>query len=266
MENTQNTVCNSAGGDGAKRVTELPLNTEMAVPAQMHPNQTTEVPEICPRLAGGDNSQIQSEKNDKASIDATPSCNGNATNEVVKLKAAFEACLAERDAFRKKLEEAESKLSALHQATNKQNDSGDLNFELDKLKLNLENTKIALEDRERRVANQESQISALTKQVSSLKEVVAITKDMLNIRNTEMKNLQENVDKMETKISEERERHNSMLNKMNTAVQLNADLKKEYQTQLRLFQDLRGKYEEKVELLSEENKALETAVQAQPAQ
>ncbi|CAB0033307.1 unnamed protein product [Trichogramma brassicae] len=237
MENTQNTVCNSAGGDGAERITGLPLNTEMAVPAQMHPNQTTEVPEICPRLAGGDNSQIQSE-----------------------------ACLAERDAFRKKLEEAESKLSALHQATNKQNDSGDLNFELDKLKLNLENTKIALEDRERRVANQESQISALTKQVSSLKEVVAITKDMLNIRNTEMKNLQENVDKMETKISEERERHNSMLNKMNTAVQLNADLKKEYQTQLRLFQDLRGKYEEKVELLSEENKALETAVQAQPAQ
>lgn len=55
----------------------------------------------------------------------------------------------------------------------------------------------------------------------------------------------------------EREKHNLMLNKMDSAARLNADLKKEYETQLRLFQDLRGKYEEKVTLLSEENRALE---------
>ena len=71
---------------------------------------------------------------------------------------------------------------------------------------------------------------------------------------------------MEARIAAERERHSAMLNKMEAAVRLNADLKKEYQTQLQLFQDLRGKYEEKVTLLSEENKALESAVQAQPAQ
>lgn len=133
------------------------------------------------------------------------------------------------------------------------------------LKSTLEQTKLILDDRERRLANQDNQIGALTKQVSSLKEVVSITKDMLNIRNMEVKHLQEDVDKMERKITEERDRHNDMINKMETAVRLNADLKKEYQTQLQLFQDLRGKYEEKVTLLSEENKALETAAQAQTA-
>lgn len=64
---------------------------------------------------------------------------------------------------------------------------------------------------------------------------------------------------METKISAERTRHDTMINKMNAAVRLNADLKTEYETQLRLFQDLRGKYQEKVTLLSSENKALEVA-------
>lgn len=183
----------------------------------------------------------------------------------------------ERDDFRKKLEEAERKISALQSASQLQAigelsnggsipEDGSLRRELDDLKSSLAQTKLVLDDRERRVANQENQISALSKQVSSLKEVVAITKDMLNIRNMEVKHLQDDVDKMEGKITAERERHNAMLNKMDAAVRLNADLKKEYQTQLQLFQDLRGKYEEKVTLLSEENKALETAVQAQPAQ
>lgn len=66
---------------------------------------------------------------------------------------------------------------------------------------------------------------------------------------------------METSITAERERHNTMLSKMDAAVRLNADLKKEYETQLNLFQDLRGKYEQKVTLLSEENRALEAASQ-----
>ena len=67
---------------------------------------------------------------------------------------------------------------------------------------------------------------------------------------------------METRIMAEREKHTMMMNKMDSASRLNADLKKEYETQLRLFQDLRGKYEEKVNLLSEENRALETAAKS----
>lgn len=69
------------------------------------------------------------------------------------------------------------------------------------------------------------------------------------------------MDDMEARISEERERYNTMISKMDAAVKLNADLKKEYETQLCLFRDLREKYEEKVSLLSEEKRALEANVQ-----
>lgn len=65
---------------------------------------------------------------------------------------------------------------------------------------------------------------------------------------------------MEKKITEERDRHNTMISKMDAAMRLNADLKKEYETQLSLFQSLREKYGEKITLLSAEKRALETAV------
>lgn len=71
--------------------------------------------------------------------------------------------------------------------------------------------------------------------------------------------LQTEVDSMERKIAEERDRHNAMINKMDAAMRLNADLKKEYETQLSLFQSLREKYGEKITLLSEEKRALEAA-------
>lgn len=41
-----------------------------------------------------------------------------------------------------------------------------------------------------------------------------------------------------------------MLVKMDEAVKLNTELKKEYESQLRIFKDLRENYEEKVRLLS----------------
>jgi len=70
--------------------------------------------------------------------------------------------------------------------------------------------------------------------------------------------LQAEVDSMEKKISEERDRHNAMINKMDTAMRLNADLKKEYETQLSLFQNLREKYGEKISLLTGEKQTLDT--------
>lgn len=69
------------------------------------------------------------------------------------------------------------------------------------------------------------------------------------------------MDSMESRISEERQRHNTMFKKMDDAVRLNADLKKEYETQLCLFQNLREKYEEKVNLLTEEKSTMESKTQ-----
>jgi hypothetical protein len=108
--------------------------------------------------------------------------------------------------------------------------------------------------------NQEKKNIALTSQIESLKEVVAITKDLLNIRNMEVKHLQSDVELMEEKIAEERQRHNSMITKVDEAVKLNSDLKAEYENQLRIFQELKTKYEEKVTLLTKENEKLEEKV------
>lgn len=63
---------------------------------------------------------------------------------------------------------------------------------------------------------------------------------------------------MEEKINIEREKHNTMLIKMESAFKINLDLKQEYETQLRLFQELREKYDKKVALLTEENGRLES--------
>ncbi|XP_001603395.1 uncharacterized protein LOC100118140 [Nasonia vitripennis] len=275
MSEAQANPSNNAGGDSVEAKSGLQENAEPSPACQRIPLEEPAQNAACQieRGAGGDGLKI--EKDNNANTKEAAEANNNNAGTVFQLQDEVLKRTQERDSFRKKLEEAERKISALQSTAQPANnlsngssipDEGSLRRELDDLKSSLAQTKLVLDDRERRVANQENQISALSKQVSSLKEVVAITKDMLNIRNMEVKHLQEDVDKMESKITAERERHNSMLNKMDAAVRLNADLKKEYQTQLQLFQDLRGKYEEKVTLLSEENKSLESAVQAQPAQ
>ncbi|XP_033230387.1 uncharacterized protein C458.02c isoform X1 [Belonocnema kinseyi] len=184
----------------------------------------------------------------------------NDSGPVEKLELEIQKRTHERDNYHRKMVETENKLAALQASYNAvttgKGDEMAIRRELEDLKNLLTQSQLKLDDRGRIVANQENQINALTSQVSSLKEVVAITKDLLNIRNMEVKHLQDNVDSMEVRIIAEREKHNMMLNKMDSAARLNADLKKEYETQLRLFQDLRGKYEEKVTLLSEENRAL----------
>lgn len=95
------------------------------------------------------------------------------------------------------------------------------------------------------VKNQELQIEALTQQISSLKEVVRITKDLLEIRNVEVKHLQEKIDGMEAKIHSEKDKHNLIQSKLEKMVQLNCELKREYETQLCLFSALRERYNER---------------------
>ncbi|CAD1470828.1 unnamed protein product, partial [Heterotrigona itama] len=180
---------------------------------------------------------------------------------ISKLKEEVQKTINERDSYHKKLESVEKKLAEL-QATYDALLKGEgnevmLRRMVDQLKGKLIQTSLQLEDRIRTVSNQEKQISALNSQVASLKEVESLTRSLLQIRNMEVKHLQAEVDDMEVRISEERERYNTMINKMDAAVKLNADLKKEYETQLCLFRDLREKYEEKVSLLSEEKRALE---------
>ncbi|XP_032691244.1 leucine-rich repeat and coiled-coil domain-containing protein 1-like isoform X2 [Odontomachus brunneus] len=169
----------------------------------------------------------------------------------------------ERDTYRKKLEDTEKKLTILqaaYDATTRQGgDETGLQKSVEQLRGQLAQTALMYEERNHIVANQENQINALNNQVTSLKEVVSITRDLLQIRNMEVKQLQTEVDSMERKIAEERDRHNAMISKMDAAMRLNADLKKEYETQLSLFQSLREKYGEKITLLSEEKRALEAA-------
>lgn len=117
-----------------------------------------------------------------------------------------------------------------------------------------------LKDKTSMCDNQEKKNIALTNQIESLKDVVNITKDLLNIRDMEVHHLQSDVESMEGKIAEERQRHNSMITKMEEAVKLNSDLKEEYQNQLRIFQELKTRYEEKVTLLTKENEKLEEEV------
>lgn len=101
--------------------------------------------------------------------------------------------------------------------------------------------------------NQELQIEALTQQVTSLKEVLAITKDLLEIRNMEVKHLQEKMDCMGVKISAEKHRHDLMHKKMETMTQLNTDLRCEYEAQLKMFDVLRTQYKLKDDLKKQQN-------------
>ncbi|XP_029671598.1 GRIP and coiled-coil domain-containing protein 2-like isoform X2 [Formica exsecta] len=191
--------------------------------------------------------------------------NDNATR-ISDLEAEVRKRTKERDDYRKKLEETEMKLAALQascEAITNHDDAEDiLQQSVEQLRGQLAQTALMYEERNRVATNQESQINALNNQVASLKEVVSITRDLLQIRNMEVKQLQTEVDNMEKKISEERDRHNVMISKMDAAMRLNADLKKEYETQLSLFQSLREKYGEKITLLTAEKRALETAASA----
>ncbi|XP_070157419.1 uncharacterized protein [Polyergus mexicanus] len=187
------------------------------------------------------------------------------TTRISDLEAEVRKRTKERDDYRKKLEETEMKLAALQascEVTNHDGAEDILQRSVEQLRGQLAQTALMYEERNRVATNQENQINALNNQVASLKEVVSITRDLLQIRNMEVKQLQIEVDNMEKKISEERDRHNVMISKMDAAMRLNADLKKEYETQLSLFQSLREKYGEKITLLTAEKRALETAASA----
>ncbi|XP_054002132.1 uncharacterized protein LOC128888932 [Hylaeus anthracinus] len=187
---------------------------------------------------------------------------------ISKLKQEVQKRIEERDSYQKKLQCTEKKLAALQTSYDAlmkgEGNEVLLRRMVDQLKGKLIQTSLQLEDRIRTVTTQEKQISALNSQVASLKEVESLTRSLLQIRNMEVKHLQAEVDDMEVRITEERDRYTTMINKMDAAVKLNADLKKEYETQLCLFRDLREKYEEKVTLLSEEKRALENNAQTVP--
>lgn len=92
--------------------------------------------------------------------------------------------------------------------------------------------------------NQELQIEALSQQVVSLKEVVSITKDLLEIRNMEVKHLQDQINIMSEKVEAEKQRQDIIHTKLDKMVSLNTELKGEYEMQLCLFNALRQRYNE----------------------
>lgn len=206
---------------------------------------------------------VSEKKNDDNSQRNVAQAKGDNAISMSQLEEKLRNRTKERDIYRKKLEDTEKKLAILQTAydttTRHDKDETCLQQSIEQLRGQLAQTALMYEERNHMVASQENQINALNNQVTSLKEVVSITRDLLQIRNTEVKQLQTEVDSMERKIAEERDRHNAMISKMDAAMRLNADLKKEYETQLSLFQSLREKYGEKITLLSEEKRVLEAA-------
>ncbi|KAF2901407.1 hypothetical protein ILUMI_04784 [Ignelater luminosus] len=101
--------------------------------------------------------------------------------------------------------------------------------------------------------NQELQIEALTQQVAALKEIVSISKDMLDIRNIEVKQLQDKLSCIELKFTAEKDRHLLMHTKLEKMMKLNEELKTEYQNQLALFTELKKAYTKHQTLTSTES-------------
>ncbi|XP_026731531.1 epidermal growth factor receptor substrate 15 homolog isoform X2 [Trichoplusia ni] len=111
-------------------------------------------------------------------------------------------------------------------------------------------------DKTKMVKNQELQIEALTTQVQSLKDINVITKDLLEIRNSEVKAMEDRLQAMEARFKAEKDRYGLVLQRAQTSTTLNDDLKKEYETQLAIFKELRQKYEQRVQALVAENAKL----------
>ncbi|CAH2040861.1 unnamed protein product, partial [Iphiclides podalirius] len=117
-------------------------------------------------------------------------------------------------------------------------------------------------DKTKMVKNQELQIEALTAQVQSLKDINLITKDLLQIRNAEVKAMEERFQAMEARFKAEKERYGLVLQRAHTSTTINDDLRREYETQLAIFKELREKYELRVQALVEENGRLKEAAKA----
>lgn len=95
------------------------------------------------------------------------------------------------------------------------------------------------------IKNQELQIDAYSQQIESLKDVVRITKDLLEIRNLEVKQLENKINCMEEKMKAEKERQDLLHKKLEMMIRHNGELKREYETQLCLFNALRDRYSER---------------------
>lgn len=95
------------------------------------------------------------------------------------------------------------------------------------------------------IKNQELQIEAYSQQIESLKDVVRITKDLLEIRNLEVKQLENKINCMEERMKAEKERQDLLHKKLEMMIRHNGELKREYETQLCLFTALRERYSER---------------------
>lgn len=152
----------------------------------------------------------------------------------------------ERDDLKKQIADLQEQISEAKKQNQKNStDSGLVETMKQKSEEMLTRAKDVIFEKTKIVKNQELQIEALTQQVASLKEVVRITKDLLEIRNIEVKHLQEKIDCMEAKINSEKDRHNLIQSKLENMVRINCELKREYETQLCLFTALRERYNER---------------------
>ncbi|XP_023021802.1 uncharacterized protein [Leptinotarsa decemlineata] len=174
----------------------------------------------------------------------------NSSDELLKKVADYEKLLQQKN---QEIENYKKRIAAMEtevaQAQNMKVQRAKENEEVNALKVESEQTltkaKSIIFERTKVIKNQELQIEAYSQQIESLKDVVRITKDLLEIRNLEVKQLENKINCMEERIGAERERQDLMHKKLETMIRHNGELKREYEAQLCLFTALRERYSER---------------------
>ncbi|KAG5887701.1 hypothetical protein JTB14_010772 [Gonioctena quinquepunctata] len=174
----------------------------------------------------------------------------SSNEELLKKIADYEKLVKQKDVeidnYKKQVASMEGELA---QAQNFKQQRAKENEEINSLKMESEQTltkaKSIIFERTKVIKNQELQIEAYTQQIQSLKDVVRITKDLLEIRNLEVKQLENKINCLEERMAAEKERQDLMHKKLETMIRHNGELKREYEAQLCLFSALRERYSER---------------------
>lgn len=153
---------------------------------------------------------------------------------------------AEIEEYKKRIAQLESIATQVESLkTQRVKDAEDVNVLKTESEQTLTKAKGVIFEKVKIIKNQELQIEAYSQQIESLKDVVRITKDLLEIRNLEVKQLENKINCMEEKMKAEKERQDLLHKKLEMMIRHNGELKREYETQLCLFNALRDRYSER---------------------
>ncbi|XP_037296816.1 remorin isoform X2 [Manduca sexta] len=216
------------------------------------PEQKTEI-----QATNGDNSWQEREKQLLLKIEELEKIKNERTEDGLKLELKVRE--EEIDLLKARVKNLETELQAALSKPSGKNQEMIENIKQQHEEL-LSKARGMIFDKTKMVKNQELQIEALTTQVASLKDINQITKDLLEIRNGEVKAMEDRLQVMEARFKAEKNRYDLVLQRAQTSTNINDDLRKEYETQLAIFKELREKYEQRVQALVAENNKLKESV------